>query len=66
MLVSREATVKELASKVGSFPEEWLAEALGLVVRKQVEGAVYDARARAAMKRAVGLLDGRVSWKQVG
>lgn len=66
MLVSREATVRELAASVGEFPPEWLVEAFGLVVRRQVEGAVYDARARAAMKRAVRLLEGKVSWKQVG
>lgn len=66
MLVSREATVRELAARVGGFPQEWLEEAFGAVVRRQVERAVYDARARAAVKRAVRLLDGRVSWKQVG
>eukprot|EP00903_Cladosiphon_okamuranus_P013241 g12346.t1 len=65
VLVSREATVKELAASVGEFPPEWLVAAFGLVVRRQVEGAVYDARARAAMKRAVRLLEGKVSWKQV-
>ena len=65
VLVSREATVRELAASVGEFPPEWLVGAFGLVVRRQVEGAVYDARARAAMKRAVGLLEGKVSWKQV-
>eukprot|EP00904_Undaria_pinnatifida_P000436 jgi/Undpi1/10393/HiC_scaffold_29.g12843.m1 len=61
----REATVRELAARVGGFPQEWLEEAFGAVVRRQVERAVYDARARAAVKRAVRLLDGRVSWKQV-
>ena len=66
VLVSREATVKELAATVGGFPQEWLEEAFGVVVRRQVERAVYDARARAAVKRAVRLLDGKVSWKQVG
>eukprot|EP00752_Nemacystus_decipiens_P008307 g7425.t1 len=65
VLVSREATVRELATSVGEFPPEWLVGAFGLVVRRQVEAAVYDARARAAMKRAVRLLEGKVSWKQV-
>lgn len=65
LLVSREATVRELAAAVGGFPKEWLENALGMVVRRQVEGAAYDARARAAVKRAVRLLEGRVSWKQV-
>ena len=64
LLVSREATVKELAATVGGFPKGWLEEAFGLVVRRQVEGAMYDARARAALKRAVRMLDGRVSWRQ--
>lgn len=66
LLVSREATVKELAARVRGFPQDWLAQAFGLVVRRQVEGAVYDARARAALKRAVKILDGRLSWSQVG
>lgn len=65
VLVSREATVKELAMTVGEFPKEWLEEAFGMVVRRQVEEAAYDARARSAVKRAVRLLEGRVSWKQV-
>lgn len=65
VLVSREATVKELAAKVADFPAEWLGEAFGTVIRRQVEGGTYDARARAAMKRAVRLLGGRVSWRQV-
>lgn len=66
LLVSREATVKELAARVRGFPQDWLAQAFGLVVRRQVEEAVYDARARAALKRAVKILDGKLSWSQVG
>lgn len=58
VLLSREAMAADLAPRVvAASTSQLLTQALGNVIRHQVKRSSYDARARAALKRAVRLLE---------